>query len=82
MKLKIERLPTVLARVPFSRATIYRSINEGLFVPPVNIGARSVGFLSHEVDALICGMATGSDLKVLVTELVQQRASLSLMEVS
>jgi len=52
-ELKIERLPSVLARVGRSRASLYRDIAAGLFPGPVKIGARAVGWDSREVDRWI-----------------------------
>ncbi|EPC4054517.1 helix-turn-helix transcriptional regulator [Vibrio parahaemolyticus] len=73
---KIERKHDVLARVPFSKATLHRKINDGTFPPSIPLGANSVGFLSHEIDSIIAAMALGKDLRDVVSELVERRQSL------
>lgn len=52
-RLQVERLPSVLARVGRSRASLYRDIAAGLFPGPVKIGARAVGWDAREVDRWI-----------------------------
>lgn len=44
------RLPTVKARVGLSRSSIYARVKEGSFPPPVNLGARAVGWLESEIN--------------------------------
>jgi len=51
--LQVERLPSVLARVGRSRASLYRDIAAGLFPAPVKIGARAVGWDVRAVDRWI-----------------------------
>lgn len=51
--MKLLRLPSVLARVPYSRSSIYAMIERGEFVKPVKIGARAIAFPEDEVDAWI-----------------------------
>ena len=48
--LAILRLPEVKARTGRSRSSIYADIKAGRFVPPISIGRRSVGWLSHEIN--------------------------------
>ena len=50
INLRIERRQDVLNKVRFSRSTLYSRIQQGLFVPPVSLGRRSVGWLEHETD--------------------------------
>lgn len=73
---KIERKNDVLARIPFSKATLHRRINDGTFPPAISLGANSVGFLSHEIDSIITAMAIGENLKTVVSNLVERRKSL------
>ena len=40
------------AETGYSRSTIYLRISQGLFVRPVSLGARAVGFPAGEVAAL------------------------------
>jgi prophage regulatory protein len=49
------RLPEVMSRVPYSKATLYRLIKSGRFPKPYDLGGngRAVAFLESEVDAWI-----------------------------
>ncbi len=49
----IQRLPTVTARTGLPRSSIYRKISRGEFPKPIALGARSVGWLSSDIDAWI-----------------------------
>jgi len=49
----IERKPSVLQRTGMSNSTLYEEVAAGRFPRPVKIGARSVGWISTEVDAWI-----------------------------
>jgi prophage regulatory protein len=51
--LRFLRLPEVRARVPYSRATIYRLITAGQFPRPYSMGARAVAWLESDVTAWI-----------------------------
>lgn len=75
--LKIERKKDVIRRVALSKATLHRYINAGIFPPSISLGARSVGFLSHEIDAFIAAKALNQDLSMLVESLLKQREELS-----
>lgn len=55
-QIKIERKSEVLKRIPFSKATLHRKINDGTFPPSISLGANSVGFLAHEVDTIIAAI--------------------------
>jgi prophage regulatory protein len=53
-------------------STLYARINEGLFPSPVNIGARSVGWISTEISQLNGARITGQtddQIRALVTQL-------------
>ena len=47
------RLPQVLARVGYSRSTLYAKIKIGEFPAPISLGARSVAWISGEIDEWI-----------------------------
>ena len=47
------KLPEVMTRTSKSRSAIYQSIKDGTFPKQVNLGPRSVGWISDEVDAWI-----------------------------
>lgn len=48
--LTILRRKQVEARVGLRRSTIYQGVADGTFPRPVRLGARSVGWLAHEVE--------------------------------
>ena len=70
--LKIQRLKEVLSVRGRSRSAHYQDISLGLFPRPVAIGARSVGWPEHEVQAInqarIAGVSE-EEIRRLVTEL-------------
>ncbi len=47
------RKPAVLSRIGIKNSTLYDWIAKGFFPRPISLGARSVGWLSSEVDAFI-----------------------------
>jgi prophage regulatory protein len=47
------RLPQVRQRTGLSRSSLYAKILHGEFPPPINLGARAVGWLESEVDEWI-----------------------------
>lgn len=55
---QVLRLPGVMARTGLSRSTLYALLARGDFVQPIRLSTRTVGFLSHEVDAWIEQRAT------------------------
>ena len=78
--IRIERKPAVLNRTGMSNATLYRRISEGLFPPGVTLGNRSVGWLAHEVDAMLSAFAAGKsteELQSIVKGLIEKRQTLS-----
>ena len=77
--LKIERKSEVLQRIGLSRSTLHSKIQQGLWCPPISLGARAVGFLKHETDELIAAHMNGyslEQLRELVKNLVAERAML------
>lgn len=60
-----------------ARSTVYADRADGLLPEPVKLGARSVGFPSHEIDQVMEARAAGASrdqLKALVKGLMAQRA--------
>lgn len=77
----ILRLPAVKAETGYrSHASIYTLIRTGLFVKPVAIGERSVGWPSDEITAInaarIAGKST-DEIRDLVTRLHDRRAEMA-----
>ncbi|ELV8643675.1 AlpA family phage regulatory protein [Vibrio vulnificus] len=75
-ELRIEKKKDVLKRVGLSHATLHRRINDGTFPPPIQLGPKAVGFMSHEVDAFLIACATGADKQRMVSSLLAQREEL------
>ena len=76
IKYRIERKPETLEKIGWSRSTLHARIKENLFVPPISLGARAIGFLAHETDAVLAAMISGKNkeqIKTLVASLVAQR---------
>jgi prophage regulatory protein len=72
----ILRLPAVLAGTGLSRSTIYLRISQGVFTPPVSLGARAVGWPAHEVTAINAARIAGrteAQMRELVSELEAAR---------
>jgi len=75
----IERKAEVLVRIGLSRSTFYNRINKGLWVPPISLGDRAVGFLKHETDQILASYIRGAsndEIKVLVISLVAARQNI------
>ncbi|MGR5176884.1 helix-turn-helix transcriptional regulator [Vibrio mediterranei] len=72
-KIVIIRKPEVLSRLGISHATLHRHINNGTFVPPISLGDRAVGFLEHEVDAVIEARIKKLDITSVVKSLIELR---------
>lgn len=72
----IQRLPAVLRERGRSRSSHYLDIRQGLFTPPVQIGARAVGWPSSEVAALNSARIAGKtdeEIRTLVAKLEAAR---------
>lgn len=58
------------------RSTIYLRISQSLITSPVSLGAHSVGWPLHEIDAIIAARVAGKsddEIKTLVSELEAAR---------
>jgi prophage regulatory protein len=78
--IRYQRRPEVLQQTGISNSTLCKRISEGLFVPPVSLGERAVGWLQHEVNQVLAAMAQGkthSEVRKLVKDLVQARKELT-----
>ena len=76
--LTILRRKQVEAETGYSRSTIYLRISQGLFIKPVSLGARAVGFPAGEVSALIAARIAGKsevDIRALVVKLQAARGA-------
>jgi len=76
--IQILRKPSVLEQLGWGRSTLHSRINQGLFVPPISLGPRAVGWLQHEVDAVVQAMVAGeseASIKATVQSLLNRRTS-------
>lgn len=76
----ILRLPAVLRARGRSRSAHYQDIQQGLFTPPVPIGARAVGWPADELAALNAARIAGKsadEIRALVVKLEAARKSAS-----
>jgi prophage regulatory protein len=76
----ILRLPTVKVASGLSRSTIYLRISQRLFVKPVSLGARAVGWPADEVTAINSARIAGKtddEIRSLVFKLETARKSLA-----
>jgi prophage regulatory protein len=75
--LTILRRRQVESETGYSRSTIYLRISQGLFVRPVMLGARAVGFPAGEVAALNAARIAGRSeqhIRALVIDLESARS--------
>lgn len=64
-KLKLIKLPEVLALCAISKTTLYRLVNEGDFPKPVQLsGKRSVAWRFREIEAWIESRVSTSEWEV------------------
>ena len=76
IRFQIKRKPLVLDQFGIGKTTLHSRIQEGLLPPPIPLGARSVGWLSSELDQVLAFMVAGKsheDIRALVAHLVDQR---------
>lgn len=75
--LKVLRMPAVQERTGYCRTSIYNRIQCGLWPKQVHLGGqRAVGWLEHEVSAMLAAYAAGkseADIRTLVVHLEAQR---------
>ena len=78
---KINRRPEVLKRFGISNTTLHNHIKAHLMPPPISLGARSVGWIEHELDQVLNAMIAGKPpehIRALVNRIVGQRQNSSL----
>jgi len=79
-ELQIIRKPQALLMLGISKSNFHNKLNAGLLPSAITLGANSVGYLKHELTAVLLAMATGKnqdELKALVKSLVEQRQQLA-----
>lgn len=53
MSKKMLRAPEVMARIGWSRVTLWRRVRAGAFPAPVELGSNMIGWLEEEVEEWI-----------------------------
>lgn len=61
------RLPDVMRDTCLGRSSIYKQISEGTFPKPVNLGGRSVAWVSDEVESWVIERIAERDGKKAVS---------------
>jgi prophage regulatory protein len=73
---KIMKLSELLNSYPKSKSALYLDIKNQTFPSQISLGARSIGFLTSEVTALINARVAGkteSEIRALVIKLELER---------
>jgi prophage regulatory protein len=76
MNLRIIRKAQAAALAGISKTNLWEQTKRGTFPPAISLGARAVGFLQHEVEAVIAARATGqteAEIQEVVKTLVERR---------
>lgn len=76
----ILRLPAIKTSTGLSRSTIYLRIEQGMFMKPVGLGGRAVGWPANEVAALNAARIAGksdTEIRDLVTKLEASRKTVA-----
>lgn len=79
-QIRYQRRPEVLARTGICNSSLCDRISKGQFPPPISLGGRAVGWLEHEVSAVLAALAAESsqeEIRQLVKTLVQRRKNLA-----
>jgi prophage regulatory protein len=74
--LKIVRRPETRNIFGISNTSLFEQTKEGLFPPPISIGARAVGFIYHEIQAILAARSVGKsddEIREIVKALIKQR---------
>lgn len=74
--LKLIRKPELLAKLSYSKSTLFNRIKDGLITPPVAISGRAKAWPEHEVNEIIKAIVAGYDnyqIRELVINLMKSR---------
>ncbi|WP_175865573.1 helix-turn-helix transcriptional regulator [Burkholderia cepacia] len=77
---RLLRRPVVLDRSGQSKTTLYANIGNGLMPSPIKLGARSVGWVESEIDAVLAARVAGqsdTEIRELVVKLQAARRQVS-----
>lgn len=70
MNIIVVKQHSVLKQFAFSKSTFFTQINQGLMPKPISLGCRAVGYLQHELDAVLSSRIAGMNNEQ-IKELVQ-----------
>lgn len=76
--IQILRKPEVIKITGLSNTSIFERTRKGLFPTSVSLGGRAVGYLEHEVKAVLTARAAGhtdEQVRELVTSLQEMRVA-------
>lgn len=68
-------IDTVAQQIDSSTPTIYRWIDNGTFISPIQFPGRTVRFDSNELDTYFEGLKEGRDVTELVRGIISARSS-------
>jgi len=72
----IVKRPAARNQLGISNSTFFTHIKKGLVAPGINLGDRAVGYLQHELDAVLSARIAGcsnEEIKLLVKNLIEER---------
>ena len=72
----INRRPELLRRFGIGNTCLHNKIKQGLMPPPISLGARAVGWVNVELDAVLAAMIAGKSddhIRALVSHMIDQR---------
>ncbi len=76
MNIQIVKQPALLKQFAFSKSTLFNQIKQGLMPSSIPLGNRAIGYLQHELDAVLQARIAGqspAQIKALVTSLKVKR---------
>ncbi len=79
MALKILRASKAQELTGLPRSSFYSQISKGLLPPAIQLGARSVGWVDSEINAVNVARVLGKsddEIRALITQLVKDRIKL------
>jgi len=74
--LKIIRKPEACSLAGLSNTSLFEQTKAGIFPPPIALGARAVGFIFHEIQAVLTARAAGKsddEIRLIIKALIKQR---------
>jgi prophage regulatory protein len=76
INLKVIRKPEACNLAGLSNTSLFEQTRKGIFPPPISLGARAVGFISHEVQTVLAARSIGKsddEIRLIVKALIKNR---------